>query len=136
MGAYIDDDDLYGRWGKDNVDEWASLDNQATPTAATRRTTAIAWAEQYVEDRFRNSRYEVPFSFNTTAAGYPVHEWMKTLAGVWLFQTHGWAHGQNEKLDMMATARSDAEREMDTYLAGMMDLDAAHSFDGPTAPHA
>ena len=134
MGDYISDSDLYSRWGKDNIDEWASLDNQTSPTAAERRATAIAWAEQYVEDRFRNGLYEVPFQFNGDGAK-PVHDWMATLAGVWLYRTHGWSRGEDEKLDMMNSARKAVDDEIASYLAGIRTLDAERSFTGPTAPH-
>lgn len=136
VGTYITDNDLYSRWGKDNIDEWASLDNQATPTAATRRADAIAWAEKIVEDAFRDGRYAVPFTFGTTDSARPVKEWMTTLAGVWLFQTHGWAHGEDDKLEQMNKARDAVYSDMNRYHAGMAALDATqNATDGPTAPH-
>lgn len=135
MGTYIDTTDVYERWGKDNVDEWASLDNQATPTAATRITTAISYAEQRVEDVFRDSRYEVPFSFNTTGAQSIVDHWMATLAGVKLYHAHGQARGEDEKADEMRQAVLDTEDEMALYVANARVLDAQESFSGPTAPH-
>ena len=133
-GDYIDEDDLYSRWGKDNIDEWASLDNQSSPTAEERRQAAIDWAEQYVEDRFRNGPYEVPFSFNGNG-GKPVHEWMRTLAGIWLYRTHGWSRGEGEKLTEMNDVAERTDEEMNSYLAGTRALDAAASFTGPSVPH-
>jgi hypothetical protein len=132
--SYIVTDDLYDKWGKNNVDDWATLDNAVSPTPAQRIASAIAWAEGYVESRFTGSRFAVPFSLGTTSTPI-IKRWCAVLAGCWLYEARGWGRGEADEREDMQAERAQVDEDIELTLLGTRDFDAGLSFSGPSAPH-
>lgn len=130
--AYITQANIEAIFGVENVRRWSNLENEDLDTDTDAISTAIAWAEAYVEDRFRPCGiYALPFS---PTSNVMVVNWMATLAGIWLFQRR-----PNNGADATVTwidRREQVEREMDMYISGGRRLNCtrAHTTN-PTVPY-
>jgi uncharacterized protein DUF1320 len=134
MGTYISQSDVENVYGTANVAAWSVIEPGSDPATAntTRITAAIAYAEQYVEDRFRGFRYALPFS---GAGVVVIDDWCAKIAGAWLYESRGKAGGRDEEAaDQVASKKRAALGEMDSYLAGMRKLDLTLADNGGTAP--
>ena len=85
MGTYISQSNVEDVFGTTNVALWSQLSPSSSTADTARIASAIAYAEEYVENRFRGSRYAVPFSGSSTQ----LIDWMAKLAGVWLYESRG-----------------------------------------------
>lgn len=131
-GTYIDQADIEAQFGASNVQVWSQLQNDQETVDTSRIQEAINNAEAMVEDRFRGSRYKVPFGGTLTT----VKRWMAQLAGVDLYMARGWDdEGQEgEVATRMENLRVSVTRQMDQVLMGSVDLPLNKSIDGPTSP--
>ncbi len=132
--AYIVQTDIENVFGATNVRAWSNLDNNASTTNTTRVASAIAYAEQLIEDRFRNSDYAVPLS----GAGLViVKDWAAKLAGVWLYSSRGFRQNDDgTEGNRILFHRREVEETMDLYLSGSRTLDCARRWNNePTAPY-
>ena len=134
--AYSAKADIDAIFGETNVAMWSNLENvsitSGVPTADTSRIAdAIEYADGVIDDRFRGSRYSVPFS----SVPVVLKNWSATLAGVWLFRSRGFAANQDsEETNRYAGMEANVLREMDLYLANTRRLDLPESHSRPTAP--
>lgn len=129
--AYITQTQIEYVFGTSNVQQWSQLDPTLETTDTTRVAQAIAYAEETINDRFRGSRYTVPF----TTVGYVVKDWAAKLAGVWLYQSRG-SRGANDANadDLISGHRRAVMEEMDLYLAGQRVMDTGTVSYPHTAP--
>ena len=131
MGNYIDKSDIEDVFGVENVILWSQLDNEVAEADEDRIDAAIAYAEQIIEDRFRGSRYQVPFA-GTAGTLYQVTYWCAVVAGQWLYRTRGLSDRDSEdKIELLAET---IEVDMRQYVAGQREMAAACAETEPTAP--
>jgi phage gp36-like protein len=121
--AYITITDLYNEYGNTNIAAWSDL--TGGQTVDTDRTDgAIEWAEKYVENKFRGSRYTVPFTAASSTIDPVLTSWMAQLAGVWLYRTRTIRRGESDT-ERTSTIKKDVDDDMRMYLAGQARLDVA-----------
>ncbi len=135
MGAYITQADISNSYGIANVCKWSNVDGTTTTVNLARIATAIAVAENHVENRFRGGKYAIPF----VALSFPLYvvkDWCAKLAGIWLYEHRGlW--DANDEGNLLEDMRKRVENEMDKYLAGEAQFDAQLATAGsPSAPVA
>lgn len=128
--AYIVQADIETVYGTDNVAEWSNADNDGTGADTARITSAINYAEAYVEDRFREGPYAIPFS-GTSGVPKVLIDWCSRIAGAWLYRTRP-PHSREQ--DRMADILEGIENEMDSYMAGGRKMAALRGGTGPTVP--
>ena len=122
MASYIDQDDIENVYGSDNVVQWSNLTG-ANTVNSTRVTAAIDWAEAFVENRFRQSRYTVPFVAVGTYDKMLI-DWCAAYAGYWLYRSRQTRRRTGENQDQTKPQPvMDAESQINDVLAGAMDLD-------------
>jgi phage gp36-like protein len=110
--AYITQSDIESCYGVSNVRIWSNLENDSAVADTARIATAIAIAEEEVENAFRGGRvYAVPF-VGTSAV---LVNWIATIAGYWLYKSRP-ARGDagDEYLDRVVSVR----QEMQLYALG------------------
>ena len=131
MGSYIAQSDIENIFGTDNVAKWSQLDNDLATADTSRIALAITYAGETVEDKFRNSRYAIPF---TGTISQKIKEWCAKIAGIWLYSNRG-MRDTNAEGDKFQDMKDDVEKEMDLYVAGVRRLDAEkHDGSAPTSP--
>lgn len=86
MAKYIAQSDIEDVFGVDNVALWSNLDNSDDMADTVRIAKAIEYAEEDIENRFRESRYAVPFVGTTGNIPKVLIDWMAKIAGLWLFE--------------------------------------------------
>lgn len=137
MGYYISANDVYNKFGEDNIAIWSNLDNDTEATVdTTRLNAAIEYAEEYVQDRFRNGRYQVPFVATTGTLPRCIVDWMATKAGAWLYENRGTRDGSNNAdwENRIAALTRNIDADIDSVLAGTRELQLAPTWPTPTAP--
>jgi len=131
--AYITQSNIEGVFGVQNVAEWSNLENDGSGASTARIALAITFAEEYVEDRFRDGPYEVPFVNTGSSTPQCVVDWCSRMAGAWLYRSRP---PQSREQDRMASVLEGIENEMDAYIAGARKMKAARIGTGPTVPVA
>jgi phage gp36-like protein len=126
--AYATQSDIENIFGTTNVQLWSQLSPDSSAVDANRITAALAYAEAYVEDRFRGGRYQVPFSGTSVI----LTSWVAKIAGVWLYESR--AMRGNEETNPVAVHKATANDEMTLYASGQRRLPLAASESGPTCP--
>ena len=130
MGLYISQSSIENIFGVNNIKHWSNLDNTDLAVDTTRVSLAISWAEEHVNNRFRNGLYSIPFS----TIPQEVINWCATLAGIWLYQSRG-MNDENEEGNKLTRLKVDIERQISECLAGMTTLDAIRCSNSvPSAP--
>ncbi len=131
--AYITVTDINNVYGTDNVIAWSDLTGGDTLNT-TRVTSAIAYAERYAENKFRASRYQVPFVITGSALDPQLVDWVAVMAGDWLYRSRQ----VRRKSDTEGQTTASIERireEMSEALAGQIKLGVAEKADPmPDAP--
>jgi len=124
--AYSTQSDLENYFGTANVRIWSNLSSSATTTDTARVAAAIAYADDVIDSRFRQSRYVVPLLGNNGSLPACVTSWSARIAGVWLYNSRGFADGATEQDDERNRTRrheKDSLQEMDACLSGARVLD-------------
>ncbi len=117
MGTYASLSDVQDQFGTANVAAWSDL--SANDTLDTDRVDrAIARAEARVNDRFRGSKWTMPFAPVPSA----VQSWAAVLAGVLLYRHRGIRDTDAE--ERIAALEERVESEMNQVLSGTATLDA------------
>jgi len=117
MGTYCDLSDVQDQFGTANVAAWSDL--SANDTLDTDRVDrAIARAEARIDDRFRGSKWTVPFAPVPSA----VQSWAAVLAGVFLYRHRGIRDTDVE--ERIAALEEAVFAEMNEVLSGVATLDA------------
>ncbi|MHA1220126.1 MAG: phage protein Gp36 family protein [Candidatus Heimdallarchaeota archaeon] len=129
-GNYVSQSDIENVFGVNNVIAYSNLDNDSTTVNATRVQAAIEWAESYVNSRFRDGKYQIPFS----SACKEVINWCATLAGIWLYEARG-LRDENEEGNKLEEKKKEVNSEIASCLAGELRLDVErHDSNAPSAP--
>lgn len=123
--AYATKSNIEDVFGAANVATWSQLDNDVETADDDRIARAIAWADAYINGRMRGSRWVIPIS--GTEASITVTEWAANLAGWWLERPRGLT-------DEMVETKARIDNEIDLYVAGTRQWDAAEEDPQPTAP--
>lgn len=135
MGRYIDKSDVEDRYGQDNVRRWSNLDNDSTLANTSRITSAISYAEDYIDDRLRHYSYTLPLSASEGTLR-TIKEVASLLAGVWLYESRGaddtdeFGRPQNK----LSAMRNRAERLLNQVVRGEITLGLGRISNDPTAP--
>ncbi len=125
MGTYIDRSDVERRFGASNVATWSNTDNDDTGAIEATITEAISKAEAMIEDRFRGSRYRVPF-IATSGSLAAVKDWAAMLAGYWLYTSRGM--DEDDRFGgQLAEMKEQVEAEIAAYLMNSRRMAAAQS---------
>lgn len=131
MGAYISQTDIENRFGTSTVAKWSQLEETTEAADTSRIATAIAWAEEFVENRFRGTRYAVPF----TGTSKMLVDWCAVHAGVWLYSNRGSSAGaESADADRFNSMAVNANNEMQACLNGAMKLPLGLARATPTVP--
>ena len=133
MGTYINKANVEAIFGTDNVAEWSNLDNDDAQANEARVDDAIAFAEGFIDDRFRDGKYAVPLVGNSTNALQTIKNVAVQLAGWWLYRARGLRDSETED-DKMTTHQEEANTIIDGFLSGRMKLNAVLTDSQPTAP--
>lgn len=135
MGKYIGQSDIEDVFGIDNVAIWSNLDNSSDAADAGRVQKAIEYAEEEVENRFRESRYTVPFVGLYGDVPRVLKDWMAKIAGVWLFECRPKVVDDEEV--GFADMQEKVDISIDAYLSGQRRLALVLSKGrSPTSPVA
>lgn len=119
--AYCSSTDIEAFFGSEAATDWADkdLDGSADSGAVD---YAIAVADDYIDARFRGSRYQVPLEQpSSSTAPVRIKYLSARLAGLTLYEH--WGLG-SDKAERMALVRQQCEEEIKLILAGEMLLDA------------
>lgn len=124
--SYITKTDLEDVVGRENVAIWSSINNdQDVENVADlgRVATAILLGEEYIEDRFRESKYAVPFTTVTTR----LKMWMATVACWELYKARGIRDVDEEGRpnNRVFNLKKEVDKEIDRVLAGMLKVGLA-----------
>ena len=126
MSRYITRSDIEEQVGADNCTYWADLDGtQDAVKIEARITKAIAYAEDFIDDRFRATQYAVPL----TAQGGTLNALfceVARFAAYWLYTSRGTLDNDNVT-QKMTRMRDDALAEFNRYLDGSARLAAARN---------
>jgi len=115
--SYIVKSDIENVFGKDNVARWSNLDGEVGADT-TRINTAIAVAEEEVENRFRGGRYAIPFSTPSEV----VKSWCARLAGIWLFENRPGFNKADTQKEGFQDMKDDLASEIEAYTSGQRQL--------------
>ena len=138
MGRYIVEADVKARFGDDNVDDWADLDNDDAPDPG-RIDEVIKYAEDRIDDFFRDGAYAIPFAFRG-AITQTVKNWAAVFEGWWLYTSRGLRDEEaGERIQILVDGEDGAGgvmAEMRAVVAGQTRLNAEQSETQPQAPMA
>jgi len=131
--AYITISDINNVYGSTNVITWSDLTGGDT-LDTTRVAAAIAYAERVADNKFRASRYQVPFVATGGALDPQLVDWVAVMAGDWLYRSR--KIRRNSDTEGQTSASLDRIREeMAEALAGQIKLGVAEKADPmPDAP--
>jgi hypothetical protein len=135
MGRYASQSDVEAQFGTANIAAWSQLDvTMEPPTTDTARVTAaIAYAEDSINDRFRDGRYIIPLS-PVSSTPKVLIRWVAILSGLWLYQSRAWDRGA-DSASRMSDLELQVKDEIQAYASGARGLDCQRvRGDAPTAP--
>lgn len=130
-GSYCDQNDVENVFGANNIISWSNLDNEMATANTVRIQKAIDVAEEHIDNRFRNSRYAVPFSGTIPEV---ITDMAAKLAGVWLYQSRGIDESDEEEKGKISRIKDSVDKDIGLYLSGARHLNAALSDTFPTGP--
>ena len=131
-GTYINKDDLEAEFGESNIIVWSNKENTTGTANNTAVQAAIDYAERYVEDRFRGSKYAVPFVPKSGALTTVIH-WCIRLAGWKLYAARG-LRDKDDEGNQLDGIKEDVNAEINSTLAGMRKLDVELYTATPSGP--
>jgi len=128
--AYSTQSDIEALYGVQNVAEWSNLENDGSGASTSRIDTANEYAAAYVDDRFRDGPYAIPF---VGLSGTPrvLVDWCAKIAGAWLYRSRP-PHSREQ--DRMEDVLIGIDNEMDSYLQGGRKMNAMRGGTGPSVP--
>jgi phage gp36-like protein len=128
--AYSAQTNLESKFGVDNIAKWSDIENSGAVNVS-RIALAIAAADEDIDDRFRATRYSLPFS----PIPRKVAEWSAVLAGLWLFDSRPEFH-ESDKIEAFANIRDNVDSEIDDYASGKRIFKKETGVDTTIAPSA
>lgn len=132
MPNYITQSDIEASYGVENIAQWSNLDNDDAQANVARITTAITYAEAYIDDKLRDGRYEIPITGTIPSM---VVDMAAKMAGVWLFNTRRpHRSGDNDTGEIIQGHQDEVDSLLAEYASGQRKLTAAHEHSDATAP--
>jgi hypothetical protein len=120
--AYITQTDLENYFGATNVARWSNVESTDAGANTTKITSSITEGEEYVEDRFREGTYAVPFVATGSSLPSVLKRWMLIFAGAFLYEARGMQDEGTDDADQeqnkISRLKTRADQEMDGYLSG------------------
>jgi phage gp36-like protein len=127
-GTYISQTDVENVFGTTNIADWSDLTGGGTADE-TRIQAGIDYAEDFVEGRFRSTRYQVPFVIASGGAYDKILvNWCAVMAGDWLYKARQIRRNTNEN-DRTSMLREMVENEIASALANQLRLNLAERSD-------
>mgnify|MGYP000943517948 CR=1 FL=1 len=122
--AIIVQADIEAQFGTSNVRIWSNLENDSRTANATRIEYAIAYAEDYVNNRFRagSCRYAVPLVPASGSHSTQVKNWCAVIAGHFLYDSRRQMR-ESDTPDFPMRALDRVESQMDAVIAGTRAID-------------
>lgn len=127
--AYAERPDIESIFGASNVETWANLENEvsgSTDHVNNRITSALAYAENFIERRLKVGPYAIPLS----PVDSIVTDIAARLAGLWLYEGRGvqdWDQETGRPAHKLQWHRVYVEEKLRMILAGQIQLSAATS---------
>lgn len=115
--AYIAEADIQNVFGVDNVTAWSDLQGTAVKDT-TRIAASIAYADEQIDNRFRDGLYEIPFS----PVCVTVKHWAAVIAGLWLFESRPLHNRDPDKDEGFEHLRDEVELDMQAVVSGQKRL--------------
>ena len=135
MANYITKADIEAIFGVTNVVKWSNLDNDDAQANAARIDSAIAYAESYVDDKFRQGRYDVPVIGTAGTTPEMVVDMAAKMAGVWLYNTRRIRNREDDEVGQVNQGHQDeVDSLLAEYVSGQRVLPAERSHSFATAP--
>lgn len=129
---YTDRADLELRFGADNIEQWADLDNKADATAITNRINKyLQYADDEINSLLEGGPYTVPFS-----EPYPpmIVNAAAELAASKMYMDGRGITDANPDNNQMANVHKHAYRVIHALLSGRVVLPGLHSTRAPNYP--
>lgn len=121
--AYTTADAIYGVFGRTNTRKWADTTGDMSEAEIDARiTAAIAWADAWIDDTLRCTRYQIPLQAESGGSLAVIGDISAQLAGTWLYMSRGLRDGKLD--DRMGQIRADARQTLGLYARGAMRLGA------------
>lgn len=118
-GTYIGKADLDSEFGESNIITWSNKENTADAADEAAIQDAIDFAEEYIENRFHNSKYAVPFVAKSGTL-HTVKHWCVRLAGWKLYTARGMRDDDED--NKLAAIKEEVDAEISSTLAGIRGL--------------
>lgn len=116
---YATSNDLELQFGRENLNRWADLDNDKNPNTINARIEwALEEAEEYLNARFVNSKYDVPFGATPPKL---IKHLTCLYAGVLLYDGRGQVKTDSAK-DQVVNQRGRFNRLIRQILSGQVTL--------------
>ena len=131
-GIYADQADIENVFGEENVKKWSNLDNSADSANTTRIGEGLTWADSFINDSFRESRWALPLALGGTTPAV-VKDWAAKLAGIWLYQNRG-TRDTNDEGTKYQDMEDDVKADIQMYTAGVRTFAADVGDTHATAP--
>jgi len=131
--TYITKADLDLVFGRENVLAWSQVDG-GDEADEDRIKAALRYGEAMVEDRFRSSKYRVPFV--KAGADFPavLKDWMCKHAAMRLYEARGVHDDDDTGMGIRKQAR-EADVQIDLYLSGNRLLNVKVQSGSAVKPH-
>ena len=98
MPRFTTKQDLYDRFGVENVNAWSDLNGGQTDND-DRINAALDNGEYWVENQLGRSRYQTPMSFTGSPKDPMVIDWIIIKAGDWLYTSRSLRRGSRTDED-------------------------------------
>lgn len=133
--SYITRTDIEDKFGKKNVEIWADLDNNQVQADITARiTTAIAFADEMVDNALRRGRYALPIVDLLSAVPKVIVDVVASIAGVWLYENRGvqdFDPDTGKAQHRLHWQKVDAQRVLSWLRMGQIELNAVSTVSTP-----
>ncbi len=133
--SYIARTNIEDKFGKKNVEIWADLDNNQVQADITARiTTAIAFADETVDNALRRGRYALPITDALSAVPKVIVDVTASIAGVWLYENRGvqdFDPDTGKAQHRLHWQKVDARRVLSWLRMGQIELNAVSTVSTP-----
>ncbi len=133
--SYIARTDLEDKFGKKNVEVWADLDSAGVVAdIAARIVTAIAFADETVDNALRHGRYTLPVTNTAGNTPLAIIDIAASIAGVWLYENRGvqdFDPDTGKPQHRLHWQRANAHKMLKELRMGQIELDAVSKVNIP-----
>lgn len=123
MGRYISQSDLVAQFGTDAIAQWSNRSNADGSIDTAVVATAIAHAEDVIDDRFRGRQYTLPLTASSGSLPRAVVKWCCVMAAQFMYEQRGRRDGGgDEAVNRLDALVNEANGEIDSVLSGQRKL--------------